>query len=108
MKTSLAALDSQPQAQAVLGYCAALRGDERAAIARMQDATKLDPHHWRYRYGLAIVRAMAGRDPRQDLALVRRLNPRGEIISTGVPARLAKAPPARWRSLAARAPRPVD
>ena len=108
MKSSLAALDSQPQAAAVLGYCAALRGDEGAAIRRMQDAARLDPKHWRYRYGLAIVRAMAGRDPRRDLALARRLNPRGEIIATGVAARLARARPARWRPLAARAPRPVD
>jgi hypothetical protein len=108
MKTSLEALGSQPQAAAVLGYCDALRGREGTGVARMQDAVRHDPAHWRYRYGLAIVRAMAGRDPRPDLALARRLNPRGEIMATGVPARLARARPARWRSLALRAPRPVD
>jgi Flp pilus assembly protein TadD len=105
---SLDALDSQPQAAAILGYCDARRGRAQAAIGELQDATRLDPTHWRYRYGLAIVRGMAGRDPRPDLALARQLNPRGELLTTGVPARLAHAQRARWRSLAARAPRPVD
>ena len=108
MKTSLAALDSQPQAEAVRGYCDALSGREEAAIGEMQEAVRLDPDHWRYRYGLAIVRGIAGRDPRPDLALARRLNPRGQLMTTGVPARLARSRPARWRSLATRAPRPVD
>ena len=108
METALTALDSQPQAAAVLGYCDALRGRREASIAHMRDAVRRDPDHWRYRYGLAIVRGMAGRDPRPDLALARRLNPRGEILTTGVGARLAHARPARWRSLAKRAARPVD
>jgi hypothetical protein len=107
-ETSLDALGSQPQAEAVLGYCDALGGRERVAIAEMKDAVRLDPHHWRYRYGLAVVRGMAGLDPRSDLAVARRLNPRGELLSTGVPARLADARRARWRSLSGRAPRPVD
>lgn len=108
MDTSLEALDTQPQAKAVLGYCAALGGHESTAIRRMKDAVRLDPAHWRYRYGLAIVRALAGSDPRPDLRLARRLNPRGEILRTGAAARLARARPARWTSLAARAPRPVN
>ena len=108
METAREALDSQPQAAAVLGYCDALAGRESAALDEMQDAVRLDPTLWRYRYGLAIVRGMAGRDPRPDLALARRLNPRGELTATGVPARLAKSGPARWRALARRAPRPVD
>jgi hypothetical protein len=109
MKTSLAALDSQPQAAAVEGYCDALRGHRRAAIGEMQEAVRLDPEHWRYRYGMAIVRAMAGKDPRPDLALARRLNPNGEVMAVGVPVQLARAArPARWRALAPRAPRPVD
>ena len=108
-KASLDALDSQPQAAAIRGYCDALRGRDAAAVLEMQDAVRFDPDHWRYRYGLAIVRGMAGRDPRPDLVLARQLNPRGELLTTGVPERLAHARrPAGWRSLAARAPRPVD
>ena len=107
-RTSLKALDSQPQAAAILAYCDALRGRPRDAIREMQTAARLDPDHWRYRYGLAIVRGMAGRDPRPDLALARRLNPYGAIPRTGVAARLARSGPARWRSLAARAARPID
>ena len=108
MKTALDALDSQPQAVAVLGYCDALAGHNRAAIRQMQDAVHLDPTHWRYRYGLAIVRGMAGRDPRPDLAIARRLNPRGELTTTGVPARLADSGRTRWQALARRAPRLVE
>ena len=106
--TSLDALDSQPQANAIRAYCDALAGDRNAAIGEMQEAARLDPRHWRYRYGLAIVRAMAGGDPRPDLAAARRLNPLAELLRTGVPNRLAHAKPAAWRSLAQRAPRPVD
>ena len=108
MRTALDALDSQPQAAAVLGYCNALAGRDSAAVQQMQEAVRLDPAHWRYRYGLAIVRGMAGRDPRPDLALARRLNPRGEITTTGLASRLADAGPARWQALARRSPRPVD
>jgi hypothetical protein len=106
--TSLDALDSQPQANALVAYCDALAGHRQAAVAEMREAVRLDPRHWRYRYGLAIVRAMAGTDPRPDLAAARRLNPLGELLTTGVPERLAHAKPAAWRSLAARAPRPID
>lgn len=107
-ETSLEALDSQPQAAAILAYCDAKRGRHSDAIREMQNAARLDPGHWRYRYGLAIVRGMAGRDPRRDLALARRLNPRGELPKIGVAAKLARSGPDRWRSLAARASRPVD
>ena len=108
-KTSLTALDSQPQAAAIEGYCDALHGRNRAALNEMQEAVRLDPQHWRYRYGLAIVRAMAGKDPRPDLELARRLNPLAEIMRTGAAARLANAGrPAAWRVLARRAARPVD
>ena len=108
MRTSLDALDSQPQAAAVLAYCDALRGRGSAAIHEMETAARLEPKHWRYRYGLAVVRGMAGRDPRPDLALARRLNPFGEIPRTGVAALLARSGPKRWSSLAARAARPID
>jgi hypothetical protein len=107
-RTSLEALDSQPQAAAILAYCAAEGGREREAISQMERAARLAPKHWRYRYGLAVVRGMAGRDPRPDLALARRLNPLGEVPRTGAAGRLARSGPARWRTLAARAAHPVD
>jgi hypothetical protein len=107
-RTSLEALDSQPQAAAILAYCDAERGRGTDAIREMERAVRLDPSHWRYRYGLAIVRGMAGGDPRADLALARRLNPRGATPTTGAAARLARSGPDRWRSLATRAAHPID
>ncbi|HKP20196.1 MAG TPA: O-antigen ligase family protein [Thermoleophilaceae bacterium] len=107
--TSLTAIDSQPQAAAIEGYCDALGGRERAAIGRMEEAIRLDAQHWRYWYGLGIVKAMGGKDPRADLARARRLNPLGQLFTERVPARLARAArPAQWRALARRAPRPID
>jgi hypothetical protein len=107
-RTSLEALDSQPQAAAILAYCDAARGNGTEAIQEMERAARLDPNHWRYRYGLAIVRGMAGQDPRPDLALARRLNPRGATPRTGAAARLARSAPDRWRPLATRAAHPID
>jgi hypothetical protein len=107
--TSLSALDSQPQAAAILGYCDADRARHRESIREMSAAASLDPDHWRYRYGLAVVRAVAGKDPRPDLRSARRLNPRAEAFTTGAAARLMRAnSPTRWRRIAATAWRPVD
>jgi hypothetical protein len=105
---SLSAVGSRAEPFELLGYCELELGREAAAVDAMREAARLDPHHWRYRYGLALARAAAGRDPRPALRRARELNPLGQIARTGAAAQLPHAPPGRWGRLAATAERPVD
>jgi hypothetical protein len=105
---SASALGSRAEPFELLGYCELEAGRERAALRAMREAASLDPGHWRYRYGLALARGAAGRDPRQDLRIARRLNPLGEILRTGAAAELARSGPDRWEALALAAARPPN
>ena len=96
--TAISAVSSLPDAYEVLGWCRLEAGREVAAVDAMGEAVRLDPDHWRYRYGLAIARAAAGGDPRPDVRLARRLNPREQIFTSGAGLRLARASTG-WRRL---------
>jgi hypothetical protein len=41
----------------------------------MEAAARRDPGNWQYSYGLALTRALVGRDPRPAAALAARQNP---------------------------------
>ena len=71
----------------------------------MGKAVRLDPDNWEYRYGLALVRAAAGMDPRPAARQAQRLNPKEELTGEGVE-RFEAAPPREWRRLALEAPLP--
>jgi hypothetical protein len=106
--TSVSAVGSRAEPFQLLAYCELERGREPAALEAMQEAARLDPDNWQYRYGLALVRGASGRDPRPDLRRARRLNPLGGVLRSGAAAELLRAGPRRWERLAAEAARPVD
>ena len=91
------------QAHQVLGYCDGRRGDDPGAEREMEAAIDRDPDNWRTHYGLALVRALAGRDPLPQLRLAHRLDPLerslGELVR-----QLRRAGPAQWREWARSAP----
>jgi hypothetical protein len=62
----------------------------------MNQAISRDPHNWKYRYGLAIVQARAGVDPRRAARSARRLNPRQAEAQEAV-RRFRGRTPAAWR-----------
>jgi O-antigen ligase len=106
-RSSIAAVASRARPFEILAYCQSDQGRHAQAIESMRAAIDLDPAHWRYRYGLAIVRAAAGEDPRPGLRAARRLNPLGQILARGTTAdQLARSAPERWPRLAERATRP--
>jgi hypothetical protein len=74
--SSLDVLGNRPEPFEVAGYCYARSGRKRESISAMRAAIKRDPDNWRYRYGLALVRADAGRDPRPAARAALRRNPR--------------------------------
>jgi hypothetical protein len=95
---SIDALGNRPEPFGVIGYCDLQSGSIREAENAMRAAAKRDPANWEYRYGLAIVRATAGRDPRRDARAALRLNP-NEARARDLVARLRTSTnPRAWRA----------
>jgi len=84
-ETVRAALDSasyisvRPQPYELMAYCDVRAGLPELALKAMNKALIRDPRNWEYQYGLGIVRAAAGLDPRRQIAAASRLNPLGEL-----------------------------
>lgn len=99
-------LGVSPEPYELIGYCEARLGADDRAIRMMSNAVRRDPENWRYSYGLAIVRGLAGLDPRAAADRAVRLNP-----GTERPRRLAQdvaqtTNPRQWERAASRAPVP--
>ena len=103
--TSAGTLGVRAEPLEVIGYCDLRLGAPALAVRAMEAAARRDPESWRYPYGLAIARALAGKDPRPAIADARRLNPREEKVRDLARA-FATDRPARWRRAAAAAKLP--
>lgn len=95
---SLRAVGSRPQPYEVLAYCALVDGKGDLAVTRMSEAVSRDPANWSLHYGLARLRAMAGRDPRGAAREALRLNPRDTLARDAVRRFSGLQRPAQWRS----------
>jgi len=104
---STAALAVRPEPFFVLGYCDVRLGRADLAVRALDNAVRKDPRNWEGHYGLALVRAAAGRDPRPALREAGRLNPR-EALVTRARRLLATDDPREWRRRALRARLPTD
>ncbi len=94
--------DSRPEPHQVLAACAARDGDTALAVTEMRRALALDPDNWRLVYDLAVIRALAGRDPRPTMRQARQLNPRSWLLRIAQ-RELTGEGPAAWRAAARRA-----
>jgi hypothetical protein len=81
---SIEILSIRPEPYEVLGFCQTRRGFNRLAVEALTRATRQDPNNWEFRYGLALVRAAAGLDPRADARAALALNPRDTRVRTVV------------------------
>jgi hypothetical protein len=72
---SLHTLGVRPEPYEIIGYCDARYGEDQLAEEAMKSAVSRDPENWEMHYGLALVRAAAGKDPLAELRHVHRLNP---------------------------------
>jgi O-Antigen ligase len=106
-RTANRALALRAEPSAVLGLCAARDGRYAAAITDMRTAHARDPGSWEYWYGLAIVRAAAGRDPRPDITAALRLDPREPALHAAALS-FATTDPLTWKRGAASAPLSID
>lgn len=83
-RASLAVLGTRPEPYEIIGFCAARAGSGGQAIDAMRSAVKRDPQNWELRYGLALVRGAARRDPRRAARTALRLNPREPLARDAV------------------------
>jgi hypothetical protein len=95
-RSSISILDSQPEPYQLEAYCEARTGAMEEAVRDMAKAVDRDPQEWEYRYGLAVVRAAAGRDPRGAARAAQRLNP-FEPRAREIVRRFRTADPRSWR-----------
>lgn len=100
------ALAARAEPYALLAYCDVRLGKLELAERMMRGAIERDPDSWEYHYGLALVLASGGRDPRAEIAAARRLNPLEALVYDAQEA-FEQRDPARWRRYALRAPLPI-
>ena len=102
---SVDALPVRAEPFELIGYCDLRAGEAALGVSAFEAAGRRDPDSWRYAYGLALARALDGRDPRPAIAEARRLNPLEPRVRDLAVA-LSGDRPAAWRRAARRAPLP--
>jgi hypothetical protein len=103
---SAAAIGARREPFEVIGFCDVRLGQADLAERALDRAAARDPESWEPQYGLALVRASFGRDPRPALRRARALNPRSLIV-VRAQERLAGSDPRRWRREARRLALPL-
>jgi hypothetical protein len=104
---SAAALGVRPEPFILLGYCDVRIGRRDLAVRALANAVRKDPGNWEGHYGLALVRAAAGRDPRPELRVAQRLNPLEPLVFR-TQRLLATDNPRTWERRALQARLPVN
>ena len=105
---ALDAIEAMPQRAEpyeILAYCDVRLGEPELAVRAMENALRRDRDNWELHYGLALVRAAAGKDPRAAARRAAELNPRAPLAADAVK-RFATDDPVKWRrrALSARLP----
>jgi hypothetical protein len=93
--SSISIVGSRPEPYQILSYCDVDADKPQLAIATMAKAVSLDPNNWIYRYGLAIMKAAAGQDPRGAAREALSLNPRETLVQAEFKT-LNEAKPSQW------------
>jgi O-antigen ligase len=106
--SATSALGARPEPYAILGFCDVRLGKPELAERMMRDAIDRDPNSWVYHYGLALVLASQGEDPRSEIALARRLNPREPRTIETEEAFASTNDPEKWKRRALRARLPIQ
>jgi O-antigen ligase/polysaccharide polymerase Wzy-like membrane protein len=93
--SSIAIVGNRGEPYQVLSYCDVQADKPQLAITTMAKAVSLDPNNWIYRYGLAIMKAAAGQDPRGAARKALSLNPRESLVREEFKT-LNQAKPSQW------------
>jgi hypothetical protein len=73
--TATKRVSARPEPYAILAFCDVRLGELDLADRMMRNAVDRDPDNWVYHFGLSLIRAIRGKDPRPEVAAARRLNP---------------------------------
>lgn len=94
---SLTALGTRPDPYEVLGYCDARLGRPGLGVQMMRSAVRADPRWWEPYYGLSLLEAVSGHDPRPAARAAYALNPRSPLTQILRRAMTSTSQPAQWR-----------
>ena len=100
------ALGLRPEPHRLIGFCDVRTGQPDGAVRAMTEAVRLDPDNWELRYGLALAQASAGRDPRPQARIARRLMP-GNTRTLELLRSFDSDRPSVWRAQASQASIPT-
>jgi O-antigen ligase len=103
---SSSAVDAHAEPFEILAYCDVRLGYRELALRAMRTAVARDRQNWEYHYGMALVEGAAGRDPRPEIAVARRLNPREPLVVDAL--RRFGGDRSRWRREALASALPLD
>jgi hypothetical protein len=98
---SVEVLGSRPEPFELLGYCDVRTGRPELAVRQLEAAVRRDPASWELHYGLALVRAAAGLDPRPHLRAALAANPLDPLVR-GAAERMRSTRPRVWQREAGR------
>jgi hypothetical protein len=101
--SATSALGARPEPWELVGYCDARLGSGGLAVRAMRNAIERDPDDWEFRYGLAIVSAQVGLDPRPAARKAVELSPR-EPLAKLADAMFASGSRRSWARRARKAP----
>ena len=101
--SSISNIGARAEPWELVGYCDSLLGDGNLAMRAMHNAVDRDPKDWEFRYGLALVTAAAGRDPRPAAQKALSLSPREPLAKLAV-ALFASGSRESWARRARKAP----
>jgi hypothetical protein len=104
---SLSVLGVRPEPYEIIGYCDVRVGQDVLAERAMRSAISRDPDNWEMHYGLALVRAAAGKDPLPAMREARRLNPLEPMVIAAQEALEEATTPAQREKVAGRATIPL-
>jgi len=72
----------RPTPYQILGFCDSRAGKDELAVKLLETAVSHDPRAWQSYYGLALVKAAAGQDPRAAAREAFRLAPQEPLAMT--------------------------
>lgn len=97
---------ARPEPYQVLGFCDSRAGRHQLAVTMLRTAIARDPGVWDSYYGLSLVRAAAGEDPRPAARRAFELAPHESLAGDAV-RRFHTNDPRKWRRRALSARLPV-
>lgn len=76
-------LSVRPDPYQVIGFCDMIEGQDALAVSMLETAVKRDEGEWESWYGLAVVQAAAGQDPRAAALKADELAPNEPLAEEG-------------------------